>query len=79
MKPKEFRDGRIEVLLLNQTDLAKVMGYCNQPVVSHIENSASDVPAQTARLMQAYLDGYRPLDWPTRAIGKAFGNKQPNP
>ena len=62
MDPAEFRAIRKD-LGLTQTELAAVMGYSSQPVISAIENGGS-VPALPERLIRAYEDGYRPDDWP---------------
>ncbi len=62
MTPGHFRVGR-RALNITQAELAEVMGYSSQSAVSAIENAATDVPAQAARLMLAYLSGYRPHDW----------------
>lgn len=77
MTPAEFRNARLR-LLLNQTDLAEVMGYGGQPQISFIENATTEVPAQTARLMESYLGGWRPRDWPNRVLGE-FGRKKNSP
>lgn len=78
MTPAEFRNARLR-LSLNQTDLAEVMGYSGQPQISAIENATTDVAAQSSRLMESYMGGWRPRDWPTRVIGKAFPQKLPTP
>lgn len=62
MTAEEFRTHRA-ALGLDQTQMAQVMGYGAKTRISEIENGAT-VPAQAARLMQAYVDGYRPRDWP---------------
>lgn len=62
MTPEQFREAR-QRLGLTQTALAAVMGYGASSRISAIE-AHETVPAQAARLMQAYIDGYRPADWP---------------
>lgn len=64
MTGDEFRTGR-ESLGLTQAMLAAIMGYGSASRISEIESRAT-VPAPTARLMRAYLTGYRPYDWPTK-------------
>jgi transcriptional regulator with XRE-family HTH domain len=63
MTPAEFKQAR-QMLGLSQAELAAVMGYGAQTRISEIE-SRSIVPEQAARLMQAYIAGYRPADWPS--------------
>jgi len=62
MTPTDFRTAR-KHLGLTQAQLASVMGYHAQPAISDIENGRT-VPAQAARLMEAYMRGDRPDDWP---------------
>lgn len=62
MTPQQFKDAR-KSLGLTGSELAAVMGYGAQSRISEIENGKR-VPPQAARLMQAYIDGYRPDDWP---------------
>ncbi len=64
MTPTEFKAAR-RSLGLTQFQLAAVMGYSGQPKIAIIENNATDVPAQAARLMEAYLRcDHKPKDWP---------------
>ena len=49
---------------LTQTQLAEVMGYYNNTHISRIESGPRDMSEQGQKLLQAYLDGYRPKDWP---------------
>lgn len=62
MTPAIFKDARRK-LGLSAAQLASVMGYGAAPRIYEIE-ARDAVPPQAARLMQAYLDGYRPVDWP---------------
>lgn len=62
MTPARFRSIR-ETLELTQAELAAVMGYSGQPSISEIERGLK-VPGQAARLLEAYLGGWRPTDWP---------------
>ena len=63
MTPAEFWSAR-KKLGMTQAALAAVMGYAGQTAISDIERAETTVPAQAARLMQAYLRGDRPADWP---------------
>jgi len=62
MTGAEFRAHR-KALGLSGEQMARVMGYGWAAGIYHAEKRAL-VPAQAARLMQAYVDGYRPADWP---------------
>ena len=62
MTPDVFHNIR-KRLRLNQTELAKLMGYSGQSCISRIERG-SVVPPLADRLMRAYGWGYRPRDWP---------------
>jgi len=67
MFPSTFRVLRKE-LGLTQAQLADVMGYAGQPRIAALEDEyGPDIPAQTRRLMLAYVSGYRPHDWPAGA------------
>ncbi len=63
MTPAEFRQGRLS-MGLTQVQLAAVMGYSNQPKIAELEHMRTAIPPRAARLMEAYLQGYRPDDWP---------------
>ena len=62
MTGAEFKAGR-EALGLTQTQLAKLVGYGSQSRIAEVEGRAV-APACPSRLLRAYLDGYRPADWP---------------
>ena len=62
MTGAEFKQAR-QSLGLTQSQAAHVFGYGAQSRISEVEGAAT-VPPQTARLMAAYLAGYRPDDWP---------------
>ena len=53
---------------LTQAQLAPLLGYAPGPNpqarVSDLERGVHPVDGAKARLLTAYLDGYRPLDWP---------------
>lgn len=63
MTPAEFKEARRK-LGRSAKQIAVLMGYGAVQRIHEIEARAT-VPPQAARLMQAYLDGYRPPDWPT--------------
>lgn len=65
MTPAELREARL-TLGLTQAQLASVMGYGATIRISEIERGVRGVSEQTARLMRAYLNGYRPDDWPEK-------------
>lgn len=53
-----------EKLGLTQFQLAAVMGYGSAVRISEIERGKRSLGAAAERLLTAYLDGYRPSDWP---------------
>ena len=63
MTPTEAR-AAIQSLGLLQKQLAGVMGV-KRETVARWSSGAITPPPTAARLLQAYLDGYRPADWPT--------------
>lgn len=66
MTPAEIKQARAS-LGLTQDQLAAVVGIGarGKQTVSAWERGVFAPSAQTARLIRAYLDGYRPEDWPT--------------
>ena len=62
MTPADFAAAR-KRLGLTQAQLAAVMGYGNKARISEIERGER-LPPLAKRLLRAYLDGYRPDDWP---------------
>ena len=62
MTPNEIRNARRR-LGLTQAQLAAVMGV-RGPTISEWERGARSPGDTSARLLQAYRDGYRPDDWP---------------
>ena len=65
MSPCEIRAAR-RSLGLTQAQLAAMLGYARSDRVSEIERGIEQPSAAVRRLLQAYLDGYRPVDWPQR-------------
>lgn len=68
MTPDEIRAAR-KILGLTQHQLAVLLGFADQPLtknnLSRLERGSKTLDAARARLLQAYLDGYRPDDWPS--------------
>jgi transcriptional regulator with XRE-family HTH domain len=63
MTPAEIKAG-LKSLGLNQTQAAALLGYGNKSRVSEIETGKRNPSEAVVRLLRAYLDGYRPKDWP---------------
>jgi transcriptional regulator with XRE-family HTH domain len=63
MNGQQIRDAR-KHLGLTQKQLAEVMGYAFMNYISKVESGSRDMSEQGCKLLQAYLDGYRPKDWP---------------
>ena len=49
---------------MTQLDMAPYLGCDNQELLSQIERGLIEPSASMYRLLQAYIDGYRPTDWP---------------
>ncbi len=64
MTPYEIRNAR-QALGLTQAQLAALMGLGDKARVAEWERGARHPSPQSERLIRAYLDGYRPTDWPT--------------
>lgn len=64
MTPAEIRNAR-ETLALTQGQLANVMGLRGPAAISEWERGVKFPDGRSTRLIRAYLDGYRPADWPT--------------
>jgi transcriptional regulator with XRE-family HTH domain len=60
---EQFRQAR-KSLGLSQQQLGALVGYPRKMTVSDWETERNPIPPPVARLLQAYLDGYRPKDWP---------------
>lgn len=63
MTPSEIRQAR-KSLGLTQAAFAAVIGYQDKTAVSAIEAGARNPSPPVILLIRAYLDGYRPPDWP---------------
>lgn len=63
MTPTEIKQAR-KSLGLTQGQLAALMDI-RQATISDWETGKHSPEGPPARLMQAYIDGYRPANWPT--------------
>lgn len=66
MTPDEVRQAR-ETLGLTLEDLATMLGFegvRRRQMMWDIENGRRDLRVPQERLIRAYLEGYRPVDWP---------------
>lgn len=62
----DLKEARLR-LGLTQTHMGEMLGYSGAHVrqmVYEIEQGQKPLMPCQARLLQAYLDGYRPVDWP---------------
>lgn len=66
MTSAEIRTAR-ETLALTQGQLAAVMGLRGPATISEWERGIKNPDGRSVRLLRAYLDGYRPADWPVNA------------
>lgn len=73
MTPKDFKNARIK-FGFDQQKMAKVLGFKNGITVSQIETGKSEITDVRCRLLRAYLDGYRPDDWPKRSFDDSYGS-----
>lgn len=65
MTPQELKAAKHE-LGLTCTQMAKMLGYEGEHAgkqIRHMMAGERTIRAAQARLVQAYLDGYRPKDW----------------
>lgn len=68
MTPREFRQAR-QTLGLSLDQMALMLGYGGEYVnrkkqVHQLETGERPIREPVRRLMEAYLSGYRPGDWP---------------
>ncbi|MDO5648348.1 hypothetical protein [Paracoccus sp. (in: a-proteobacteria)] len=54
---------------LKQHEIAPLLGFGHSVRVSELERGATAISAAVERLVRAYLDGYRPNDWPQKTNG----------
>lgn len=64
MTPTTIKQARSD-LGLTQAQLAPLLGYADKSRISELERGTERPGAAVVRLLQAYLDGYRPADWPS--------------
>ena len=67
MRADAFKEARQE-LGLGQDELGAMLGLSGSPKrsVRRYEQGESQIPGPIIRLIRAFLDGYRPKDWPKR-------------
>lgn len=66
MEPNEMREAR-ETLGLTLEQMATMLGYQGRQVRQmqyDLESGRRDIRDPQRRLVEAYLQGYRPPDWP---------------
>ena len=66
MTPQEFKEARYK-LGISLAQMAPMLGYDGAHASTQIrkmETGDRTIRDAQARLVQAYLDGYRPNDWP---------------
>ncbi len=63
MTPEAFRAAR-QSLGLTQRQAAEVLGYGAQTRIAEIEAGRRTPGESVMLLLRAYLDGYRPANWP---------------
>jgi plasmid maintenance system antidote protein VapI len=63
MTPIEIKEALQTLGLKHQALAAPMLGYGHASRVSDMVNGKKPVPPAVARLVQAYLDGWRPADW----------------
>lgn len=66
MTPQQLIKAR-ERLKLTQAELARLLGYdgeAGRAQISLMESGQRTIRPAQERLIRAYLEGYRPKDWP---------------
>jgi len=53
-----------KALKLNQEQLAAMLGYSGKTRISELETETRPIGESQRRLLEAYVRGYRPHDWP---------------
>lgn len=75
MTPQQVREARHK-LGLSLEQLATLLGYLGtqrRQMMWDIENNRRPLREPQERLLLAYLDGYRPDDWPEQGTSSAKG------
>ncbi len=70
------RDARRK-LRLSHWDFATMLGYvgnCRRDMTYFLESGRRPLREPQRRLIEAYLDGYRPEDWPNVSRFDEYGN-----
>lgn len=73
MTPDELKTARAR-LGLTGAQLGHLLGYAPTGArfrVSEMERGVQPVTKTIGRLVRAYLEGYRPADWPTKSLPPA--------
>lgn len=68
MTPADLKAAR-HTLGLSLTQMARLLGYCGThgaQQVRKMESGGRAIREAQALLVRAYLDGYRPQDWPKK-------------
>lgn len=63
MTNTEIKDA-LTALGINKREAAMMLGYSHQARISEVLAGRVTPSASVIRLLRAYLDGYRPADWP---------------
>jgi len=63
IQPQAVRDCR-KKLGLTQREFSRLLGYSHYNRISAIENGKEPISKAAVRLIEAYMAGYRPKDWP---------------
>lgn len=72
MTPKEFKEARLK-LGLTLAQMGRMLGYSGAQLKAtafRLENGERPIREAQRRLIEAYLAGYRPPDWPGRAVAE---------
>jgi len=67
MTPADIKQAR-QMLGLTAKQLAPLIGYNRPASVYDIEAGRERASNAVTRLLRAYLEGYRPADWPKIAV-----------
>ena len=66
MTPTQLKEARHK-LGLSLSQMARMLGYSGTHAmqqIRHMENGDRSIREPQKRLVKAYLEGYRPKDWP---------------
>jgi transcriptional regulator with XRE-family HTH domain len=65
MTPDKIREA-LQSLGLDQAEAVQMLGYKRQASISDLVTGKRNPSGAVVRLLQAYLAGYRPADWPSK-------------